>query len=93
MRKLGRWMLIGVASVAVAAGMFALSGKAEAAGGCLCPKVYAPVTCSNGKTYTNSCVAKCNHGTDCVSVAWHTLQIPVAAKRSVVDEPPQDDGN
>merc|ERR1712224_291474 len=26
--------------------------------GCLCPKIYKPV-CANGKTYSNSCLAKC----------------------------------
>ena len=67
MKKLGRWMLVGVASVAAAAGVLALGGRAEAAGGCLCPRVYAPVTCSNGRTYANPCVAKCNRATDCES--------------------------
>lgn len=35
-------------------------------GHCICPDVYAPVKCSNGKTYPNACVASCNHATGCV---------------------------
>ena len=33
---------------------------------CICPDVYAPVKCSNGVTYSNSCVASCQHATGCV---------------------------
>lgn len=32
---------------------------------CICPDVYAPVTCSNGVTYSNSCRASCAHATGC----------------------------
>lgn len=32
---------------------------------CICPDVYAPVTCSNGRTYSNGCVASCAGATDC----------------------------
>jgi hypothetical protein len=35
-------------------------------GHCICPDVYAPVTCSNGVTYGNSCLAGCAHATGCV---------------------------
>ena len=34
-------------------------------GNCICPDVYAPVLCSNGVTYSNACVASCNHATGC----------------------------
>ena len=43
-----------------------LSSEPAAAGGCICPQVYAPVKCSNGKTYPNQCVANCQHAKDCV---------------------------
>ena len=33
---------------------------------CICPDVYDPVTCSNGHTYSNGCVASCNGATGCV---------------------------
>jgi hypothetical protein len=79
-------MLVGVASVAGAAGMVALGSTAVVGGGCICPKVYAPVTCSNGKTYTNLCAANCNHATGCASVPWYLRLPPRAAERSVVDE-------
>ncbi|HEX4825371.1 MAG TPA: hypothetical protein VFV19_13795 [Candidatus Polarisedimenticolaceae bacterium] len=35
-------------------------------GHCICPDNYAPVTCSNGVTYANSCLAGCAHATGCV---------------------------
>jgi F0F1-type ATP synthase assembly protein I len=35
-------------------------------GHCICPDIYAPVTCSNGVTYSNGCVASCAHATGCV---------------------------
>jgi len=93
MRNLGRWMVVGVASIAGVAGMVALGGTAEAAGASICPRVYAPVMCGNGKTYTNPCVAKTNHATDCVSVPWQTPQIPIVGKHSVFDrdDPGSDD--
>ena len=68
MRKFGRFAVVAVASVALVAGFVALSAPASAAPGCICPMVYAPVKCSNGKTYSNLCVARCNHATDCVPV-------------------------
>jgi hypothetical protein len=61
-----------VAGLAVIAGLafgsFALFTEANAAPRCLCPQVYAPVTCDNGKTYPNLCVANCKHATNCVPV-------------------------
>jgi hypothetical protein len=55
-----------VATVFVA-GICTLSTPAHAVfGHCICPDVYAPVKCSNGITYSNSCVASCNHATGCV---------------------------
>jgi hypothetical protein len=35
-------------------------------GNCICPDNYAPVTCSNGVTYSNACRASCAHAKDCV---------------------------
>jgi hypothetical protein len=86
MRNLGRWMVVGVASVALTLGIVALSSRAEAAAACLCPRIYAPVACGNGWIYTNSCVATCNRATDCVPAPWYTPRIPVAPKRSVVGQ-------
>jgi hypothetical protein len=53
---------------ALAFGTFALFTEANAAPRCLCPKVYAPVTCDNGKTYPNLCVANCKNAKNCVPV-------------------------
>jgi hypothetical protein len=68
MRKVGQRTVVALAAVAMVLGVFALSAPASAAPGCICPMVYAPVKCSNGKTYSNLCVAKCNHATGCVPV-------------------------
>ena len=34
-------------------------------GNCICPDVYAPVICSNGRVYSNACRASCAHATGC----------------------------
>lgn len=55
--------------VAVALGLVALmttSATPADAAPCICPKIWAPVTCSNGKTYPNQCVANCHHAKNCV---------------------------
>jgi len=39
---------------------------AEAGGGSVCPKIYAPVICDNGKTYPNQCEADRHHAKNCV---------------------------
>ena len=42
-------------------------------GGChkephpICPAIFAPVTCDNGKTYTNQCFADADCATGCVA--------------------------
>lgn len=60
--------LIGLLAVVVAVGfgVLALSTPADARGPCICPQIYAPVVCDNGKTYPNLCVAGCRHATGCV---------------------------
>ena len=70
MRKLvGSILLIvavaGVVSVGAVALMATTATPAEAAR-CICPMVYAPVVCDNGKTYPNQCVADCRHAKNCV---------------------------
>ena len=59
-----------VAGLAVIAalvfGSFALFTEASAARRCVCPQVYSPVTCDNGKTYPNLCVANCKRAKNCV---------------------------
>ena len=46
-------------------GASALFSRAEAIG-CICPLIYAPVTCDHSKTYPNQCVADCHHAKNCV---------------------------
>lgn len=33
----------------------------------ICPAIFDPVTCDNGKTYSNSCFAQADCATGCVS--------------------------
>jgi len=68
MRKSGQWTVVALVSVAIELWVVAASAPAQAAPGCICPMVYSPVQCSNGKTYSNLCVAKCNHATGCVAL-------------------------
>ena len=45
--------------------LFAPAQASFGGGNCICPDVYAPVICSNGVTYSNSCRASCAHATGC----------------------------
>jgi hypothetical protein len=61
--------LVGVAVVvALVVGVTSLFMPTHAASGpaCLCPDIYRPVLCSNGRTYPNLCVAQCNKAKNCV---------------------------
>ena len=55
--------LSGLALIAAAIG--ALSSSVFA-GPPLCPQIYAPVLCSNGKVYPNLCYADRAHAKNCV---------------------------
>lgn len=77
MRKaesLGRVLLASLAVVALIVGMAALINDTQAkkpgggGGPCICPMVYAPVLCDNGKIYSNQCVADCRGGENCVPI-------------------------
>jgi len=58
-------VFVGTMMFVVALGVSALFSKAEAIG-CICPLIYAPVTCDHNKTYPNQCVADCHHAKNCV---------------------------
>ncbi len=62
------WKLFVACGLIVAAcfGAAALFTEAEAAPRCLCPDLWAPVICDNGKIYPNMCFADCKHATGCV---------------------------
>ena len=53
----------GLALIAVAGGMLVTAAQASPP---VCPKIYAPVICSNGKIYPNQCWADRHHAQDCV---------------------------
>lgn len=55
-----------IAAVCFAADAFAIGGGFGCPRkGIQCPMVYDPVTCSNGVTYSNACVAYVACATDC----------------------------
>ena len=55
---------VGITAV-VGFGLSSLFTEAHAAR-CICPQLYAPVLCDNGKTYVNPCYASCAHAKNCV---------------------------
>jgi hypothetical protein len=55
--------LSGLALIAAAIGVLSSS---VFAGPPVCPEIYAPVICSNGKIYPNQCYADRAHAKDCV---------------------------
>ena len=59
-------IVAGLVVVAFAAGVAALFTEAQAAPRCICPQVWAPVVCDNGRTYPNQCFADCRHAKNCV---------------------------
>lgn len=61
-----RSTLVAALGAVFAAGMFSLASPVQAAGPCICPKIYAPVVCDNGKVYSNQCLADCRHAKNCV---------------------------
>jgi len=58
----------GFSTAAIGFGAMSLfAAPAAAKRPCICPHVYAPVTCDNGVTYSNGCFANCAGATGCVS--------------------------
>ena len=57
---------LGIAAALVVGASAFFTPIAEARGRCICPHVYAPVVCDNGKTYPNQCFANCRNGKNCV---------------------------
>ena len=71
MRRFGsttRFFVISGVIVAFTLGAASLLTEVQAAGGCICPLIYAPVKCDNGKIYSNQCVATCQHAKNCVPI-------------------------
>ena len=66
-RTLTKLAIVVLFAAALVMSGFALFDNAQAAGGpCICPELYAPVKCSNGKTYPNLCYATCAKAKNCV---------------------------
>jgi hypothetical protein len=66
-RRAMKFIVGAVVATAFVVGISALATPASAVFKiCICPDVYAPVTCSNGVTYSNACRASCAHATGCV---------------------------
>jgi hypothetical protein len=71
MQKLGRGVF-GAATIGVCLiGLSAMAPDAQATEqkvNAKCPLIWAPVKCSNGKTYTNQCFATAAHATGCYPI-------------------------
>jgi len=66
-RRIPRFAIGALVVAAFVVSGLSLFGTTQAASGrCICPLIYAPVKCSNGKTYPNPCVAACHNAKDCV---------------------------
>lgn len=65
MKKTFRFAVAAAFAFALVFGASSLFTEAEAAR-CICPQVYAPVICDNGKTYANPCLASCARAKNCV---------------------------
>ena len=65
-RRLAKFAIGAVIVAVMVAGGWSMIGTTQAAGACLCPDIYAPVKCSNGKTYPNLCTASCQKAKNCV---------------------------
>jgi hypothetical protein len=76
-RIAGRLLVATVVFGALTIGSVSLFTEARASigGGCICPQIYAPVKCSNGRTYTNGCYASCAHATGCVPVGPGPIEL------------------
>ena len=68
-----RTRMLAFASVLCAGALAVPTPSMANHGGChknpnvICPAIFAPVTCDNGKTYSNSCFAAADCATGCVS--------------------------
>jgi len=66
-----RMKMLALASV-LFAGALSVTPSMANHGGChknpnpICPAIFDPVTCDNGKTYSNSCFAQADCATGCV---------------------------
>ena len=65
MKKTFRFTVAAAFACTLAFGVSSLFTEAEA-GRCICPKLYGPVMCDNGKTYMNPCLAECHNAKNCV---------------------------
>jgi hypothetical protein len=68
-----RMKMLVLASILTAGALSVTTPAVANHGGChknnnpICPAIFAPVTCDNGKTYTNQCFADADCATGCVS--------------------------
>lgn len=69
------------ACLALVLGLFSVLSTVEAkkpgggGGPCICPMIYAPVECDNGKVYSNQCVADCHHAQNCVPIGPGPIEL------------------
>lgn len=66
MKRVIGWIGLLAIVAAIGFGVMALATPAEAKGRCICPLIYSPVECDNGKVYSNQCFANCRNAKNCV---------------------------
>ena len=59
-QSITKYLVLSVVAAGVASISVALAGPP------VCPKIYAPVICDNGKIYMNQCEADRHHAKNCV---------------------------
>jgi len=69
-----RLLVASAVVVALSVGALSLFTEAQARA-CICPMIYAPVLCDNGRIYSNACVAACAHAKNCVPIGPGPIEL------------------
>ena len=67
-KLLGLAAVLCISSLGVATPSMANHGGCHKNPNAICPAIFAPVTCDNGKTYSNQCFADADCATGCVAI-------------------------
>lgn len=65
MKRTGRMLIVLAVAAAAVTAVISLSSPAQG-GPPVCPEIYAPVICDNGKVYPNQCWADRRNAKNCV---------------------------
>lgn len=71
MRVLRQLLILSSLAAVLTVGLAVASASAVAGlplSPCICPKIFAPVRCDDGREFANQCIADCFGATNCVVV-------------------------